>query len=77
MELWLSSQHIAAVGSPDAEVSGVPAAPWHARRRGGLWVCAGEGEALEVVHLQDNRVGLWGGLPEIAGNLFCVWLRLV
>lgn len=37
MELWLSSQNIAAVGSPDAEVSGIPAAPWRARRRGGLW----------------------------------------
>lgn len=40
-------------------------------------VCAGEGEAWKVVHLQDNCIGSWGGLPQIPGNLFCIWVHLV
>ena len=43
----------------------------------GYGICAGEGEALEVVHLQDNCVGSRGGLPQIPENLFCIWVHLV
>lgn len=28
-------------------------------------------------HLQDNRAGCRGGLPEMPGNPFCIWVRLV
>lgn len=46
------------VVSADTEVSGVLAAWWCVRRRGGCGSCAGEEEALGVAHLQDNYVGL-------------------
>lgn len=45
MDLWLSSKCITAVVSPDADLSGIPAALCHVRRREGLWDMGGEGEA--------------------------------
>lgn len=57
MEFWHPAERIAASDCPDARLSGIATALWCVRRRGGLWVRAGEGEAIKAVHPWDSCVG--------------------